>query len=500
MKFGRNKPDITELILLAVIILLPILIFYAIIQTSGPSWDMIVRQLDGRTLLNYLTHKVSLKAAFAGEFSNNNMYYFEPYREPLSTPIFAILGIFFKKPIFAYICITYLVYLFAVYKIGKDLSANKLLVFSLFLNTYLLYFLFIPNGGEGLAVAFVLLGIVYLLRKNPISGLFLGIAVLAKYPAIVLFPLVLLLEDRKKIIKAVLLEIAVLSLWGIIDYVIYGVPFYSLFESITAAGTVSGLSTVYASSLLQVFSYPLAFGAVAIAALLIKKEKIRIRWDHRTKVLAFGIMLAFLGYLVILPHNDPITQARYGFLSSAMLLIAVLVLLGKADNKIFWLKYAIALTAIAILIYGLYSAFLLGNNAGVAYYNIDKNGLYVHAGNVMDSLGFENCRFISNAWVPMIYTGYAAYSPFILYTNKITIPTVSNTLNEYGINYTKSSDNIVPTNYTEYIKEQMGYPILFFKNTGVPGSFIPDLNSSRQVYQDNNFTVYLPENASCFKN
>jgi len=37
------------------------------------------------------------------------------------------------------------------------------------------------------------------------------------------------------------------------------------------------------------------------------------------------------------------------------------------------------------------------------------------------------------------------------------------------------------------------------KWTGVPKSFIINLNQSKLVYDDQNVSIYLPRNASCYK-
>ena len=67
--------------LIALLIAIPIITFYVILATQGPSWDMTARYLNGRTLLNFIVHGGSAHSAFAGEYSNNLVLYFEPYRE-----------------------------------------------------------------------------------------------------------------------------------------------------------------------------------------------------------------------------------------------------------------------------------------------------------------------------------------------------------------------------------------------------------------------------------
>lgn len=509
----KNAHRLLDLILLVIIAILPLLIIYTIIHFVGPQWDITVRYLSGRTLINFLIHNISARAAFIGELSNNRLYYFEPYREPLSMPIFALLSLLFQKSVLPYIIVVYLAYLLAIYLLSRELKMDKLVAFSVFINSYVIYFFFVPNGGEGLSIIFVLFGLVYLLKEKPVSGLFLGMASIAKYPSIILFPLVFLIKDKKKRYQAIVLELIPVFIWGGIDYVLYGVPFYSYFESIGAAGIASGPSTISLMALVKVFAYPAIFLAIAAVFLLIKKEKLKLKRDQLSKLVIGFIVLAGICYVIILPHNDPITQARYGYLLATALLLAAALVLNHAvklpSGQV--LKYLIALAVIAALVYVLYSVYTTNHgNTAVIYYNSANNDtIYTHAGDELSNLGLGGCRFVSNAWVPMIYSGYDAYSPFILYTSNIITPIVKHILNKTGLNYTNGEVNGIiqtygphnlTTNYTTYAHEEERYPILIFKWTGVSTSFVLNLNGSRLAYDDQNVSIYLPRNSSCYKN
>lgn len=516
VKSQKGKHTTLEMLLLVIIAVLPILIFITIIHLVGPQWDLTVRYLSGRTLVNFLINHnhISAQAAFVGEFSNNLLYYFEPYREPLSTPIFALLSVIFHKSVLPYIILIYLVYLFAIYELGKELKIDRLILFAVFVNSYVIYFFFVPNGGEGLSIIFVMLGLVYLLKKKPVSGLFFGLASIAKYPSIILFPLVLLLDDRKKTMQAILLELLPVLVWGgVIDYLLYGVPFFSYFESIGASGIAAGPSAISLIAVLKVIGYPAIFAAMGIIFLLINREKLKfkLKLDYNSKVLIAFTALAGICYLIILPHNDPLTQSRYGYLfAAALLTLAALLLtyvMRKPNGQM--LKYVVAIAAIAMLCYALYYTYATNNIPSVAYYNPDNpNTVYSHAWNELDSMGFGDCRFVSNAWVPMIYSGYDAYSPFILYTSGVITPIVKHILNSTGLNPTNSTVNGLiakygphnsTINYTAYADEEERYPIVVFRWSGVPPSFITNLNGSTLAYADQNISIYLPKNASCYK-
>lgn len=504
-----RKRSILDFLLLAIIAILPIIIFYTILHFSGPQWDIIVRYLEGRTFVNFLTHNIPVRNAFVGEFQNNLLYYFEPYREPLAIPIFALLSLFFGKSVLPYIIVVYAGFLLALYELSKELKIDKLIMFSVFVNSYVIYFFFVLNGGEALSLIFALLGFVYLLRKRAISGAFFGIAAIAKYPSILLLPLVLLLDGKRKKIEALVLGLIPIFIWGGIDYLLYNVPFYSYFESLSAAGTFSGASAISLISIAKVFAYPILFIAIGIVFFLINKEKLKIKFDYTAKVFAAFVAIAAVCYFIVIPHNDPSTQARYGYLLATALFIIAAPIINSASKKAkrAWIKYFVAVIAIVILAYAAYSTYIYNNNPAVIYYSAgNTNSIYVHAGSELASLGYGNCRFVSNAWVLMIYSGYDAYSPFILYSSNTISPVVQKITDTTGI----SSNNVNSVsqiyrphnstlNYTTYLNEEREYPIVVLKYTGVPSSLIVNLNSSRLVYQDQNISIYLPENASCYR-
>ena len=476
----------TRLLFYALFLVLPLLTIYFTWVAVGPQWDMIARYLNGRTLLNYLEGHVSPQLAFAGELSSNLVYYFEPYREPISTPIFAFLNLFFKNPILPFMVLSFIAYFVVVYKLGRELKADTLLAFAVLINPYTVYFLFMPNGGEGLAVIFASLGILYLLRKSPVSGLFFGLAFLSKYPAGVLFPLVLLLEEKEKIAKALALELLTFIGWGVVDWALYGTPFSSYFQSLSNAGTLASTYFVSPVAILEVVGYPVLLAAIAVAIIFIRKRSLNVKIDYRAKVLLGSSLLSFLGYIIIVPHNNAFTQARYGFLLSVSLLLCVLFLLsnlteGKEGRR---QRYFVCALSVMFLVGGLYIAYSARSVTNNKYYNPNNsNGIFGHVEDELQLIGFGNCSVVSNAWIPMIYAGYNSYSPFYV---GLPTPDVNRSLAEEG------------SNYNLLVKEKEEYPIVVFDIPGVNPSFIPNLNGSRIAYSDKNVTIYLPRNATCY--
>ncbi len=473
-----------EKLLLALLLILPIAIFALIYSNSGPSWDMIARSLNGKTLFNYVsTNQNDLKVAFFGELTNNLVYYFEPYREPVGNLIFAILYSVFKYPILPYSVLAFAFYVFSICVFANQFKIDKLIAFSVFLNAYLIYYLFVPNGGEVLAISFILMGIAYLARGSEFSGLFFGIAALSKYPAMAMFPLVLLLKDRRKILIAIAIEALVLSSWGMVDYLVYGIPFYSYFSSISNANIITNPSTVHVLALLQVLAFPLIFGAIAYVLIRSSKSKPRIL-PFELKMSYLMIALAFLSYLVMLPHNDEISQARYGFIFSVSLLVPVSMALSNASVALPNSRYAIAALSLFMMLAFAVFMYSFVTSPQISYYNPgSENSIYANAASRMGQYGFADCRFISNAWVYMIYAGYDAYSPFIINKNASSSSLIENASN---------------LNSTFFVSHQNEYPMLIFNYTGVDRNRISVLSSYDVVYANRNFSIYVPREAKCF--
>jgi hypothetical protein len=480
-----SERDIIRLVLIAILLVTPLFAFYGIISIYGPSWDLVARSLNGHTLLDVLVSGIAPQIGLSGERLNNLNYYFESYREPLSTPIFAVLDVFFGNSILPYLVLVYVCFVAALLKFGKALEIDELVSISVFVNGYVLYFLFILNGGEALSVVFVFLGLYFLLKKKPLSGLMLGIASLAKYQTMILFPLVLLLRDRKKIVEAVAMEISMVAVWGVIDYFLYGTPFYSYIASIGASNVVSGPTAIYPSAFAMVILFPAVFGAMGIMYVIVKKRKLKLKLnlDYRWQIILGFVMLSFIGYVFTLPHNNLVTQARYGYLFGIAMLSAVALFLSGI-TKIRMLGYCVACVAIFLLLCMLYLIYVPSNPATAAYYNPNgTNGALASANVTLASLGYGNCRSISNAWVLMIYAGHDSYSPFVIYDNKEG--PVPADLSAIG------TENL--TGVTGWF-----YPIIVFKYIGVSNSVILNLNNSRLAYSSANFSIYLPKNAGCY--
>lgn len=484
---GAEKSTVIEKCLILAIVLLGLALILTVEYTVGPQWDISARSFNGRTLLNYLSNlSIDPRLAFGGEFLNNQVYYFEPFREPLSTPIFAFLSLFFKSTVIPYSVLLYFVYAIAVYYFSKKVGVNSLLAFSILISFYTAYFLFIPNGGEGLAVIMLMIGLVLLLDDNYWAGLFFGLAVLAKYQALAAFPVLLFLGNKRKIVIALILEAIAILAWGILDYFLWGVPFLSIIQSIHDADVPSGTG-VYLLAVATALAYPLLFGGITAAAIFLSKKKFNLDWK-RMKVFFLLALLTAGGYILIVANKDFQSQMRYAVFFVFSVLVICMLYLGRlfTNPKA---RYALATLSIILLIAAIIWNYNFGITPTVQHDNPDNiYSIYGHAKYELGVLNLSGCRVVSNDWIMLMDAGVNAYSPYFVYANTLVGPN--------DLNVIMADED---TNLTSYIAGRLNYPIVIFNYVGVPAGFLPNINASRKVYSDNNFTIYLPQNLTCVK-
>ncbi len=485
--------DLARKALLALIILLPITVIYSYILVAGPQWDFMAHYLNGRTLYDYLTHGgVSVYAAFAGEYQNNLLYYFEPYREPLPTPMLAVFVPLGKElDVLAYITIVFAIYVFGAYRLGRELRIDALLMLTAFLNSYVIIYFFDVTSKEALSAAFVMLGLAYLLRKSPMAGLFFGLAGLSKYPALIFLPMIFLLWDAKKISYAAGLAFLVTLPWLLFNYYVWGSPLYSYLSAITISVTSKSYAFINLGAIAQVIAYPLVIAVLALLGYRCTRRKATIK-RYPLYVMAMAIVLSFIGYVWVAPHNDEFTQARYAYLFSIALLIPATYLLSEAIRgsgrweRLRNVVPALAIVSLLLNGIGLCYFFSYSQSHSAYYYNGDNpDGLYAQAYSSLSLVGFGGCRAISDSWIPMVYSGYDVYSPFVTSYNPKLVSTLF-----------KANSSV---NITDQVLEREHYPIIVFKYPGVPESDVTGLANATLAYSTDNFSVYLPRDAVCVR-
>jgi hypothetical protein len=277
--------------------------------------------------------------------------------------------------------------------------------------------------------------------------------------------MVLLLWNRKKVLIASLLALAPIVAWGIIDGVVWGTPFSSYIQSIQYSNVTAYAVTVSAAAIAAVVAYPAAFAGIGA---VFGRLRPRLRLGYREKVVAAFVALSLIGYIAILPHNDPGTQARYGFLFGASLMVAAAMVVGSVVRRKPGVRYIVSAFAVSVLAAMLVYVMTFGNTAHTRYYAPGgANSIYAYAHGILEGLGYGNCRIVSNAWILMLYSGYDAYSPYIMYADG----------------------------------EQARYPAVVFQEVGVQANTTPlysRLRDMKIAYSDSSLTVYVPSNVSCY--
>lgn len=473
--------------LLLFLLLSPIFVFGSSYFLFGPYWDVIAHHLDGRTLSNLVNGKINPLVVLTGEHGNNLSYYFESYRAPVSYLIFAILNPVFKNFLFPYYIILYLILLIGILVLSKELKINRNLLIILFLGPAIIFYWFMGNSEEALGIGFALLAIAYLIKDKPNSGIFFGLSVLGKFPSLILLPMIFLLTTRLKITKAILLEILTLLPLLLFSFVLYGNPI-SIFLLSFSASTSSQIPTaIYLNSLANIFGYILLiYFVVALFVVLVQKKKVRnlnlrLGFKNRTeRIITVLLILALIDFLLTGLYHDSFTQTRYGYLLTFASIIAVSYSLNDSVKSSERLQ--LILVSIGIIIFLGFSIFMFYNldTHQVYYYNPSNPiSIYQNASNVLERMGYQGCRIVSNAWIPFLYANVNAYSPFSL----------PEYYKQYG--YKPSNSSMDNGDY---------YPIVIFKQIGVSPSLILDANSSMIVYNNSAFMILLPRNAICYAN
>ncbi|MGC8586903.1 MAG: hypothetical protein ACP5K9_01275 [Candidatus Micrarchaeia archaeon] len=462
---------------IAAILLLAALLLYLIYAINGPSWDLIVHYLNAKTLFSSIGSIASNRNEIITYITTqSDSSYYENFRAPLSAFVMMLMIPFEQDPITPYLALLFAALAAAVWYASKSIKIDMLVLFAIVFNPYTMYYTFIFNSTEVLSMIFLLLGISLVAKKSVYAGALLGIATLAKYPMIMFLPLLLLLGKPKKIAYAALLAILVVLPWLAFNYAMFGNPLMSYLQSFsTAIGSGIKHTGFLPEALFNVLCYPAALFAVAIGMYLfafggkLAFARSALRLDE-TGILVLSVLgLAIIEFVFTGGRYDVFVQSRFGYILALAAEIgaayAITLMQQKAGKrpKIHSISIGIVIGAIAIAVlsYAVWWYYSASMYSSSYYYNpYYSNSLYSNAKAELASLGYGNCRVITNAWPYMRYLGVHAYMPFY-------------------------------ENATE-----MRYPILSFSSIG-PQGIILNINDSREVYANPDFAIYLPNNFTC---
>ncbi|MGC8479750.1 MAG: glycosyltransferase 87 family protein [Candidatus Micrarchaeia archaeon] len=326
---------------------------------------------------------------------------------------------------------------------SKKLGINYLLIGSLFVLPYLLIFTFVVNSEGMLSLIFMIIALSLESENKWQSGIFIGLAGLAKYTSLIFLPIILLLQGRKNIFKGFLSFVIVTLPWLIFNYIVFKNPIYSYLSSISVSLESSAPSAI---SLVALFYVMIFFvPAIIILALLLywyfkernkksNKNKKKVYEIFREKIfkrplliLLSFLFLSIVEFIILGMHESSFDQSRYAyFLYSA---VAFLIAYGidkvvplvkinktyikrifiyKSDIILFLFSASSILVVLIILNSGGYGNFTSGS----------QNVIFENIASELKELNIYNCPVVSNDWVYLRYYNITAFSPYF-YNNSI---------------------------------------------------------------------------------
>ncbi len=428
--------------------------------TVGIGWDYAVHYLNGLALTSPVFYANS--AMSHGNVIMKGVY-FEPFRAPLTYAIMALLILVDRgAAIYAYAFVVLVILFAGIVHFSKSAGANPLLLASLTITPLVLAFMLI-NGADILVFAMLVIALSFLLRKSSYFGLFLGLACLAKYPALAFLPLLFFLREPKKIAAAIILFILVTIPWLAFNAVFFGSPLYSyttqFSDALINASKIGIMPVVLVS-----FAYA---AAAALLALAIKarngglKSPISPDRRHIYAILGAFLALAAASFVLIAPGQlDFANQMRFTFLMGFGAASIVSVYIGK-DNLSLKLGSLIEVKIFPQMFFAGAVAVLAVSGFFLSYASIPTPKAEINSAyGMMQSIGIENCAVVSNAWVWLDYYG---------------------------------SDSLSPYYYNAIIAK---YPIIMFNDTGVPTA--PRwISNSTLALKNGSISIYLPQGYVC---
>ncbi|MFW5746618.1 MAG: glycosyltransferase 87 family protein, partial [Nanoarchaeota archaeon] len=154
--------------------------------------------------------------------------YFEPYRPPLMPIALGMLSVLgWNAASYMYVVLGSLLVGFASWQLARSTGLDPFIFYVFLMSPYaLVYGMF--NGTELVSLAFLLLAVVRLLKRDPMAGLFLALAALLRYSYLPGLVLLIFLWDWKRILKGVTWYAAALFPWLLYNMIKYGNWFASI--------------------------------------------------------------------------------------------------------------------------------------------------------------------------------------------------------------------------------------------------------------------------------
>jgi hypothetical protein len=423
------------------------------------------------TLFFLVQHKFYLGWDFAA-YSMNAKYlfhggdYFEVYRAPLISILLGFFMVFGPIAHYMYILFVSILFFISTIKLADSLYESyfknkridkitiRFFLYILLLTPFTLRF-GLMEGTELLGLSLLQLFLAsFLSNKN--YGHYLGLAFLTRYNFLLFSIFLFLNRDYKKILKNILLFAIIVTPWFIFNFFRWGNPLTSLVDSYY----LNVFARQDITELFKFFSliYPLNY----LLPLFIIGVFVFFRfglWKNKSAIVLFFVSLLLFWDV----YNIPFKIIRYMFNFS--LPIAYFSLIGAMFliEKCYRIKKYLIIILLSLFIFSTISLGFESHMNGL------NNRIFKDSANAIEKIGFEECKVLSNYWVPINY-----YAGNVFYLGKI--------------------DESIELNQTILILK--GY-------TTMDDQFdMKDINLYHSIYEEDRFVFLGKEgltNQTCFK-
>jgi hypothetical protein len=175
------------------------------------NWDMLVRILNA----NYLFH---------------NGFYFENQRALLESLLIGLFGfVFGGYAVYAYLVVAVLLFFIAIWQFSRSFGVDFLLLTFVLFNPFVIFYI-AKNGSEVFLISFLMIFISFVKGKKYYAGIFLALALVSKYDALLFSPLLLFVLDRD-VLKSLVRFVANIAVFfaALIPFFLYNLITYGNF-------------------------------------------------------------------------------------------------------------------------------------------------------------------------------------------------------------------------------------------------------------------------------
>ena len=492
MAYSIGRCERACLVLLFAVTTIAILGVY---NANGVGSDFLSRYLNARTLSTTFFSDIgrlnSRSPAAVSLFGVEHTYmvqpalavgdnfYFDDVWDPLPQFIMVPFILLFSADALAvYLVFLILLLFLSCYSTAMRLGLSPLLLSSIIIAPFTVKYTVLYNGGEILAMALALIAVGFAARRDYKAGIFMGLAGLAKYSALVLTPILLLLGERKSILKAIAVDLIATAPWLAFNLLIYGDPFQSYLNQIAEVQPQGGIG--FSQTVLSAAWYPLLLVVVpAILFVYTKRKRIvqsltmsRMRKtlfaSQRNRITAAFLFLSFIGFVAV--YNNAQGSIRLGYLLYSGVSVAAALSLGSAammkirfgiGKMVPYLAFFLTFAMLGLLYLG-----WSGINFDVLGSLGSRSPEFLSAATVLHGGNLSDCSVVSNAWPYLDFYNITAYSPYLCNSTVARMP------------------------------------IVIFRNEGVPiycGGGIGDMGGIGESFNYTNFSIYLPHDYVCVR-